>query len=181
MSDQTRVPIQAFEQNPHYRAVADFYGERCAERSGVPLINHIHEGIAVLISIGSTVRAMEAYCLHPLLQDDDALAACLKPDSVFARYALSPEVVALAMEYRACANAYLSRHYRGPDDAIVLSCLPEVVDMLVADKVQNRKDFELFHLESHPKSAVLAGYFGNWLRRLDISEERYEELLARLH
>jgi hypothetical protein len=47
--------------------------------------------------------------------------------------------------------------------------------MLIADKIQNRKDFELYHLGKHERSSELDSYFKNWLERLDITEEFYQE------
>jgi len=52
--------------------------------------------------------------------------------------------------------------------------------MLVADKVQNRKDFLAYHKGTHARSDELDYYFKLWLRRLDISEERYQELVEGL-
>lgn len=43
--------------NPYYKAleiIERFYGDRKAERSGVPLINHIHEGCAIIDSLAYT-------------------------------------------------------------------------------------------------------------------------------
>lgn len=166
--------------NKHYAAICECYGERKAARSGVPLSRHIDEGLCLLDAVGAGKRAMEAFCIHPLVQDDEALQAALQPGSVFASFAPDPAIVVLAMEYRQVANAYLSHHCRGEDDSFNLSRLPEVNAMLVADKVQNRKDFEIHHLGSHENSVVLQRYFGNWLRKLDISETRYGELVALL-
>ena len=53
------------------RTIGDFYGDRCAVRSGVPWIYHIDEGLAVLRAIGSSELAMAAFCLHPIVQSDD--------------------------------------------------------------------------------------------------------------
>jgi hypothetical protein len=166
--------------NKHYAAICEYYGDRKAERSGVPLISHIDEGLCLLDAIGAGKRAMEAFCIHPLVQDDDALQEAIGQTSVFARHAIDPVVGVLATEYRRVANAYLSHHCKGDGDEIECSHLPEVNAMLVADKVQNRKDFEIHHLGSHPNSAVLQRYFANWLRRLDISETRYGQLIGLL-
>lgn len=168
------------QYNRHYAAIRAQYGERCAARSGLPLINHIHEGVAVLVAIGSSMRAVEAYCLHPLLQNDDDVQTAMRSDSAFLQCQADPAAVVLAMEYRRVANAYLSHHYQGKDDPIALSCLDEVNDMLIADKVQNRKDFERRHAESHAERARLDAYFRHWLRRLGISESRYWELATML-
>lgn len=52
--------------------------------------------------------------------------------------------------------------------------------MLVADKVQNRKDFKRYHEGTHDRSRELAYYFDLWLTVLQISPERYEELIEGL-
>lgn len=168
------------KNNKHYAAIGEYYGHQRAARSGVPLIVHIDEGIALLDALGSSMRAKEAFCIHPLVQDDSALMAALAPGSIFARHQPDPAAVTLAMEYRRVANAYLSHHCKDSEDQIELSCLDEVNQMLVADKVQNRKDFERFHLGTHARGATLERYFANWLRRLDISETRYAQLCRNL-
>lgn len=40
--------------------------------------------------------------------------------------------------------------------------------MLVADKVQNYKDFSLYHADTHPRAKELERYFQNWFCRLNI-------------
>jgi hypothetical protein len=163
--------------NKHYLAVSEFYGTQHARRSQIPLIAHIDEGLLILDAVGSSSRAKEAFCVHPLLQDDGALRSSLQPGSVFRKWSLDPASVAIAMEYRSLANAYLSHHCRGEDDRIPLSVLEEVNHMLIADKVQNRKDFEVHHHSTHENTEVLVQYFNNWLRALGISEARYRELV----
>lgn len=167
-------------QDPHYRAIATFYGDRSAARSGVALIRHIEEGLAILERIGAPLRAMQAYCLHPLVQDDEDLRQSCVADSILLRHQPDPGALMLAMEYRRVANAYLSRHCTGADDAIALSPLAEVNQMLIADKVQNRKEFEIHHLTSHAQSARLTQYFANWLKALGVSEARYQQLRLEL-
>ena len=49
--------------------------------------------------------------------------------------------------------------------------------MLIADKVQNRKDFLKFHQDAPPPGiALLDMYFEMWLAALGISEEMYQKL-----
>jgi hypothetical protein len=47
--------------------------------------------------------------------------------------------------------------------------------MLIADKIQNRKDFELYHKDIHERSDELKQYFFNWLWRLGVWEGNYQE------
>jgi hypothetical protein len=55
------------------------------------------------------------------------------------------------------------------------SVMAEVNEMLVADKVQNRKDFLLYHRGKHERSDALDLYFRRWLERLGVSEERFAD------
>jgi hypothetical protein len=52
--------------------------------------------------------------------------------------------------------------------------------MLIADKVQNRKDFERYHRDTHPRARDLDHYFRNWLIALRVTETRYHELARRI-
>jgi hypothetical protein len=52
-------------------------------------------------------------------------------------------VLLLAVEYRNIANEYLS-HKPSTND-VHLSPIKDVNTMLIADKIQNRKDFEIYH------------------------------------
>lgn len=162
--------------NPHHAAIIAYYGDRTAARSGVSLLNHIAEGRAVLQHIGAAPVTIDAFCIHPLLQSDADLCESMEPGSTFNSYTLDQRAVALAMEYRRVANNYLSKHCVTGRETIELSDLPQVNQMLIADKVQNLKDFERYHLGTHPKSAKLVMYFENWLRNLAVSDEMYAEL-----
>lgn len=164
--------------DPHYRAVAEHYGDRRARRSGVLLIRHIDEGLRVLDAIGASLDTRRAYCIHPIVQGDDELAVAFRPESVLHRHAIDPHALALAMEYRAVANGYLSHRVVESIEEIALGPLPEVREMLIADKVQNRKDFERYHRGAHPRSDELDRYFRLWLARLGVSEEEYRRLAA---
>ncbi len=137
------------------------------------LIAHIDEGLAILERLGASSLAMRAFCLHPLVQGDAELAT---HGDQLAALSTDVTVVALAFEYRNIANATLSTRSIATAADIPLSPLAEVNAMLVADKVQNRKDFIACHRGTHPRSDALDRYFALWLERLGISEERYREL-----
>jgi len=137
-------------------------------------MNHIDEGLWILEKIGATDAAKRAYALHPIVQDDSALLDFTNSGDV---EKVDKHVLLLAMEYRWVANSYLSYHPSRPLDQIKLSPLEEVKQMLIADKVQNRKDFETYHLGTHQHSDRLQIYFSEWLDRLGISETQYQALV----
>jgi hypothetical protein len=154
-----------------YELIREAYSERKAERSGVPLIRHIDEGLAVLRAIGAEDITQRAFCLHSLFQADEQLEYTFNFTGIVE--AVFQPVLVLVMEYRNVANRSLRTNYGGK---VSLSPLKEVNQMLIADKVQNRKDFELYYQGKHEDSAELVTYFQIWLHALGISEERYQEL-----
>lgn len=162
------------------------YGDRTAKRSGVPLIGHIEEGLEILVRLGAERETMEAYAVHPIFQNDDDLK-----DNWGKAVLLPQRVVLLAMEYRSVANAFLSDQIeKGPDERgreavyprrpLRISPLAEVNQMLIADKVQNRKDFEIHHKGTHARSDELQFYFDHWLRALGLNEGDYQTLIRGL-
>lgn len=153
-----------------YQLIRESYGTRTTERSKVPLINHIDEGLIILNELNAGSGALDAYCLHPLIQHDRDLEAHYR--TVVEN--IDSFTVMLAMEYRSIANEHLS--LSDPTKEIRLSPLHQVTQMLIADKVQNRKDFELYHKGTHPRSKELDLYFARWLNRLNVSEEFYQHL-----
>lgn len=163
-------------EKAEYLAIEEHYGRKVAARSGVPLMHHIDEGLAVLKWIGSSEDAQLAFCLHPLLQEDAALAENLER----VRGLTTPQVLELALEYRRIANAALSHRVLRSAAEIELSPMKEANEMLIADKVQNRKDCLLYHRGSHARSDALDLYFRRWLERLEVSEPRFAELFEQL-
>lgn len=173
--------VGKFLESTEYRMISHSYGTKRAERSGVLYMRHIDEGLAILARIGASDWAKRAYCIHPLVQsDDDLVKFMLDYGKMATKFGhLDPRVVALAMEYRAIANASLSTRSEILDDpsTINLGPLPDVEQMLVADKVQNRKDFDKYNRASYPRSVELDKYFRSWMTRLSITEEKYQSLL----
>lgn len=154
-----------------YRMISDYYGKERATRSQVPLINHINEGLLILDAIGAYPEVKDAFCIHPMVQRDQDLAnnylkVCEELDSI---------TVLLAMEYRNIANNFLSFNVSFLTD-IDVSPVYGVNQMLIADKVQNRKDFEIYHKDTHQDAKILELYFQKWLDALGVNEERYQEL-----
>jgi len=147
-----------------YKMIHKFYGNKCANRSKVPLINHINEGLLILEYMHAPHTTKRAYCLHPLLQSDNDLYNfyydnCEEIDS---------GIMLLTMEYRNIANQYLSHRKIQNINEISLSPIPNVNIMLCADKIQNYKDFLLYHKNTHPRAKELDEYFNNWFKALKI-------------
>lgn len=151
-----------------YAAIVEYYGARVATRSQVPLINHIDEGLVVLRELQVDESTQAAYCLHPMIQDDGALFNNL---STLVEQT-DRQTLVYVMEYRNIANAGLRAHVdRGMMPQ--LSPLKAVNDMLIADKVQNCKDFYTYHRATHPESDSLVAYFETWFDVLGISNRQY--------
>lgn len=192
--------LKTVQKTDEYAAIAEFYGDRRAERSQVLLLNHIDEGIAIIDEYDritqqsvfimkhfNKLMAARAYCLHPLFQNDQEL--CLQGFAYSMRKTANAHAVMLTMEYRQRANAWLSDKVSvrmvpkfpaapGPIEEEPLYRLdglpdagpiPEVVAMLVADKVQNFKDFVLHHQGKHTRSEELTRYFKTWVGALGLS------------
>lgn len=176
----TSIHLKAVKLSTEYRLVKQFYGTSKAERSQVPKINHIDEGLAIMDELGASQAAMQAYCLHPLFQNDaelctDGYAAVVIPG-------VSPVAIMLVMEYRQRANAWLSDKVKLSNGLPVFNGAPdygvlaEVKHMLIADKVQNYKDFLAHHSETHERRHELEAYFTFWLRHLGVRKLQFRAL-----
>lgn len=55
--------------NKHYKAIKEFYGTRSAKRSGVPLMNHIDEGLFIPLAVKPrpSGRGYKAFAVFSLL------------------------------------------------------------------------------------------------------------------
>lgn len=173
--------------NIHYarEAIKQMYGYRKAKRSQVPLMNHIHEGAAIMQARNASQSAIAGFMLHPLFQHDDDLK---EHGLYYANHRASAQqnadAVMLAMEYRHWANAWLSDKVT-KDEAgnLEIEGLPswgpldDVKEMLVADKVQNYKDFIIHHSDTHERRDELDLYFKVWLKVLGIDDNEYRRLV----
>jgi len=159
----------------YYSFISEWYGDTVASRSGVPYMNHIDEGIIILNAIGASDDAIKAYCVHPIFQTPGALRGIFNSTDL---NNIEPRVIMLAMEYRNKANSYLCRPQT---DNYVLEDLPymvmlEVTHMLIADKVQNYKDFLLYH-QDHERFEQLDNYFNMWFEHLEVD---FKKLVKKL-
>jgi hypothetical protein len=165
-------------------AIEEFYDLRCAERSGVLLIHHIYEGLHVLRSLDASLETKAAFALHPMTQEPATRERTKdRVDEVLAPFPQGDEVKSLTLEYARVANASLSDIVSLDDDGNVVLTRPielspdeRVNQMLVADKIQNCKDFHEHHLD-HERANELGVYFSAWLNALDVSREFYRRML----
>lgn len=154
----------------HYRTVSTFYANKQAQRSGQEYIRHIIQGLIVLNRINSNEQTMKAFCIHPIVQEDNALLQAVVTELL---KDCDPTVVALAMEYRAVANSYLSHHpFRTTLD---LGPLQAVKEMLIADKIQNSYDLNRYNQQDKDFYRLNA-YFNSWMIILEITKEKYDFL-----
>lgn len=188
-----RLPLLD-RDNPHRRLIETIYGTRCARRSRVPLIDHINEGIIVLQALQATPVETEAFCLHAPAQISYHFGARpaaehylpIQPQGprdtwlLQTQFPLATEAVALAWRFAAHAEAFRPDYLNNKKRPPLIAIDPAVRKLLIADKVQNRKDFDLFHCDSHPRRAQLRLYFECWFTLLDISEADYQRWAAKI-
>lgn len=140
-----------------YIAIKDFYGDRIAKRSQVPLMNHINEGIDLLQKWGRSIDEQKAFAIHPIVQNGENVDVSWST------------VLPLAEEYRDKANSYLCRpetdYITTPEQLseIIGNISIECCWLLLADKVQNQKDFRIYHWFTHNRNKNLEKYFNIWI------------------
>ena len=131
----------------------------------------------ILHKLGASLNAKLGYILHPIFQSDVELRNIYNHTTL---NEIAPQSIINAVEYRSIANEYLSFRSVKEIDEIRLSPLKDVNDMLRADKIQNRKDFELYHHGKHERTKELEHYFKNWMTRLNIGEQTYQNMKEEL-
>jgi hypothetical protein len=144
-----------------YAAINEFYGKQTANRSRLLLMRHIDDGLHILALNGASDMAKAAFCLHPIVQNNEAVDVSWS------------SAYSLACEYRDKANAYLCRTdtdwISNAED--VQSVVGEMTDdcraMLIADKRQNYGDFIATHYGKHARSKELDRYFRLWIAYLE--------------
>ena len=148
-----------------YHLIKSHYRNNKTLRSGVKLMNHIDEGLDIMIKRKASLQAMKAYCLHPLLQSDEDFNKNYYFKSIHDCCTIA---VILAVEYRRVANSYLST--MSVKDFVGFTN-KDIFEMLVADKIQNEKDFSKYHEGTHKRSNELREYFINWFNLISIYQQ----------
>lgn len=154
------------EIDRHLEIIFDFYGNRTAERSGLPLTNHIVEGLKILNLLlppdDDTTVAHCAWCIHPIIQGDAEFHKEMRSRRLANA---DPWAIMLATEYRNFANSYLSTH-RKPQMKYLqrrIRATRFMRELLIADKIQNKKDFYAQPKGTYENQYTLIYYFEVWL------------------
>lgn len=144
--------------SPEYDIITAYYLKK-ATSHGVPLMNHINEGIYTLLKMNADENTILAWCIHPIMQGD------VEVDVSWS------DALDLAQEYALRANSYLcipatdyilnARQLK----SIMKPMSQECAQLLITDKLQNYTDFMIFNRE-HPRAVNLERYFSIWLQYL---------------
>lgn len=167
-----KINHRCYSHSNAYKFAQLYYDDKTANRSKIPYIYHLDEGGGILDYIGASDIVKDAFYLHPFYQSNNDFLANFKYNIPN----VTTSSVALAMEYRHVANSYLSKDK--PSDFIGFGGCEEVKQMLIADKVQNYKDFLKHHKDKHTRSNQLDVYFNYWFELLEIN---YKELVKFLN
>lgn len=149
-----------------YKIISKYYEGKFAQRSGLPYINHIHEGCLML----ETDLEKKAFMLHPIFQNGDQDKVDLS--------GISDMVKAMSKQYADVANNYLPKDWeKKPPD------IPYTIkDMLYADKVQNYKDFRAHIDKINPsRHNQLETYFHKWFKVLNFGTSGVESWIEDLN
>ena len=165
------------KDSTEYFYISKVYGDNRAKRSGLPLMNHIDEGLDILNILDSSDEAKRAFCIHPIFQSEnlidyrnDYLGMITDEDFIIA---------VLARKYSVLANRFLCKPETDNWDKteIVRQLITangggpiisaDISNMLLADKTQNYKDFMLHHYGIHERSNELFNYFHLWIHVLN--------------
>jgi hypothetical protein len=160
-----------------YDLIKETYGERRAKRSGLPYLRHIDQGLILLRALEVDGDVLRAWCLHPIFQLDEFYVPMVREGRVLRQ--ISSRLAVLAMEYRAVANAYLTKN-ESEDRLPKISPIDEVNLMLIVDKIQNWRDARLFPHVSEEERAKLNRYFEKWLKELKFQPYQRKNLEALL-
>ncbi|PHR96658.1 MAG: hypothetical protein COA78_28380 [Blastopirellula sp.] len=137
-------------------AIKAFYANQYATRSGTPYMNHINEGLAILKALEAPEMSNKIFCLHPL-----HMIVNITWSDAYMR----------VLEYH--EKNGIKRNNKHSDDIDILDLsrklggiTREVLYALLADKIQNQKDFEIYHQHTHPRRIELTAYFSIWIDTL---------------
>jgi len=173
----------------YYNLIYEYFKDKRTSKS-VSYMKHIDEGIKILENINAGKLTIEAYILHPFIQCFNLKGANGKiimtqeeMEKYFNIYEIEPEIIAKLFLYRKFANSYLCSSetdyisYKQVKFLLIgLHNYQDIVKMLIADKIQNYKDFLKYRKNDHKRSKELDYYFNIWLKVLyDFSADNIDK------
>lgn len=165
--------VAALESSYEWIVSKGVLSKQRTKRTDLSYFDHVDDGVKILEALAAPLVVQKAFCLHPLVQNTTEFVKYFDLIHLF-----EAKAVALAVEYRWVANLGIRQALKADNWNVTLSSFEHVNQMLVADKVQNRKDFlRLYTPETHPEYDEISHYFNVWLKALDISEEKYNKLV----
>ena len=173
-TDTNNRSISATGFSQEYRLIKEHYGVS-KSNFDVPLIQVVDDGLVLLAAMSAPAAVKGAWCLHPLLQSEEALEQSIRfPLRI---RGASPMAILFAMDFRLRIGSYPLQNpvvytdYRG-------RLIPEVKMMLIAQKVQGRSAFLRRKDDYLPPSerGEMDLYYRNWLDYLGVSQQQYVEL-----
>lgn len=166
------ILINGLTNTAEYKLIETTYNDIINPNNNTFYMNHIDEGLYILYKLDASLEAKLGYILYPLFQTDNKIKLMYNHTDL---NNLSNQAIINAIEYRSVANEYLSHKIITDIDDIRLSPLKDVNMMLIADKIQGRKDIEKYQ-KTDLKYKQLLTYFKNWLNILNITENKYLKL-----
>ena len=162
----------------YYNVISEFYKGKATSK-GIPYINHIDEGVGHLENLHVSDVLINAFILHPFVQCVNLKGTykdCLLTEKELEKhiniFEIKPEIAYELLLYRKFANSYLCRPetdgysiVEAYEDIKELQNYQGTIRMLIADKLQNFKDFLLYR-QDHPRVKQLTTYFTYWLNIL---------------
>lgn len=146
--------------------------------SGAFRMNLVDEGLAVLADLGASMDTKRAFCLFPLVSEDNELAKYYHSlEQVLAPIPGGLEALALAVESREIACRWRPG-MPNPQSSVQVSSSKNVKDLLIAEKVQQRAALTQHAMEDSSK-ADLNVHYQSWLEALGAAD-RYLWLRSRL-
>lgn len=164
-----------FTETREYKIIEDYYKDKY-HSNGVSFMKHIDEGLAIMKWMGTSESAKKSFCLHPIYQSEKSIKDFGIKDLSDNKLKLDSNIITNVLEFRRIDNLYTNDMRISSPGDIKISTLDEVNQMLIADKIQNRKEFENYYDGNEDFSMYLI----NWFRKLDINENMYRDYKSRL-
>lgn len=172
------IYMKEITQTVEWALIKAFYGDRVAERSRQPLMNHINEGLALLAAMDADDVCMRGFIVHPLVQvkgpENDLEPVYLGMDLLDSWHMACGmkrlNIQLTHIRHGSRNKGQMPRHW-GTHYEAAFNTLPKanplmskcILQMILADKQQNLKDLHFHmwgritdaeHLEEHLECVI---------------------------